>query len=125
MDFKRVSKPKTGMVRDGNSVMLRFLTGKRQGQPVPTRPNSVREIVCARCTLPSYRGLPPFVKALGFDKKTGAAIEQFVHERCPRNIAKNKAMILQFAEEAKKRAQELAKLPRHRLPFKTLRGMFR
>jgi len=125
MDFKRISKPKTGMVRDGNSVVLRFLTGKRQGQPVPTRPNPVREVVCARCTLPSHRGLPPFVLAIGYDRKTAKPIKQYVHERCPGNVARNKAKIQEFRELDKKREAELAKLPRARASFKALSAMFR
>jgi len=78
---------------------LRFETGARQGRPVPTRRGVVKQIVCVRCELPSHKGLPPFVKALGFDHETGAAIEQYVHVRCPKAVVTNKRMIAEFARD--------------------------
>ena len=86
---------------------LRFATGKFAGQVVPTRRNPVRVVVCERCKLPSHAGLRPFVKALGFDRKTGKAIEQYVHDMCPRDVAKNKKLVEKYARER-------AKLPQHK-----------
>ena len=93
---------------------LRFATGPHAGKVVPTRAQKVRVVVCERCKLPSHSGLRPFVKALGFDRKTGKAIEQYVHDMCPKDVAKNKALIEKFARERAKRAAELVKLPQHK-----------
>jgi hypothetical protein len=107
--------PKTGYVLVDGSRALRYLTGKNAGKIVPQAHYEPKEQVCARCTLPSYSGLPPFITVMGFNPKTGEAIEQYVHEQCPRDPAKQKAAIAKFAEVNAKFYAEFKKLtpPRH------------
>ncbi len=125
MQLRKVRKPTIGMVRDGNSIMLRFLSGKNEGRPVPVRTGVFWEIVCARCELPSYPGLPPFVKALGFDRETGQAEEQYVHERCPSNVAECRAAIAADRRRRQVRALELAKLPKPRLSWNAFQNLLK
>jgi hypothetical protein len=126
VQLRKVVKPQRGYIRvNGNPGPLRLLTGPNAGRIVPTRPAHIKEITCARCGLVSYPGLPPFVKALGFDRKTGEAIEQYVHERCPRNVAANLAIINSNRERDARLYIERLKLPRVRPSWKAFVGMFR
>lgn len=127
MKFRRVDKPKTGYLRmNGNPGPLRWITGKHEGRPVPTKPRTVREVVCARCTLPSYPGLPPLVKALGFDRKTAEAIAQYVHVRCPGHVEENWAIINKSRAFAARRTIEKSVLPKPKLrAWESFRGLFR
>lgn len=95
---------------------LRFAAGKRKGEIVPTRPNPVKEIDCNRCGLPSYPGLMPFRLALGFDPKTGDAIDVYVHEKCPADVA----MARKFIDEDRARLLE-AENKKRSWPYGTAR----
>lgn len=109
MELRQIRRPKTYREpnppnRAGVFSMgpLRFATGKNKGRIIPTRPNPVKQVKCARCTLPFVRGLQPARLVLGFDPKTGDAIDQYVHRACPAEVAKVRALI----EERDRKAKE-------------------
>lgn len=96
---------------------LRYATGKFKGAFVPMKPRRVVELVCERCKLPSYPGLPPFIKHLGFNRKTGKPEVQYVHAACPGRVAENRSAIAKFRAAAKKLFEDAKKLaqPRSRV----------
>ncbi len=108
MELRQIRRPKTYREpnppnRAGVFTMgpRRFASGKNKGRIIPTRPNPVKQVKCARCTLPFVRGLQPAQLVLGFDKK-GQPIDQYVHRMCPREVAEVRRLI----EERDRKAKE-------------------
>jgi len=99
MELRKVFRPKVYREqnppnRAGVSTPgpARFGNGKNKGRIIPTRPNPVKAVWCARCTLPFARGLQPAMLILGFDKE-GTPIDQYVHRSCVSDVAEARKLL--------------------------------
>ncbi len=117
MQLRKVSPPKSEPNPPNRQGVYtfgppRYTSGKFKGRVVPTRPGKVTVMCCNRCGLPSYPRLSPFIATLAFDRKTGEATTQYVHARCPKDVAKIRVLIAEQLEKTRKQVAEWLKLPR-------------